>query len=97
MKVTLRIKDDVLRGRDDIEMVVHDIKRIANIKKKDPLQYSYIQDPNTDRLSKVRITFNIRNDDILSELKKELDDYIFSIHARRGNLELMEDVGTDFD
>ena len=100
MKVTLHIKDNILHGRDDMELIVHDVKRIAGIKRNDALRYSYIQDPNTNCISKANIVFNIRDDsknNILSELQNELGNYIFSINARRGDLVLTEDTGTDFD
>lgn len=100
MKVTLHIKDNVLCHEKYMDMFVHAVKRIIGYKKNDTLMYSYIQDNDTGLLQKAYIVFNINDHDknnILSNLQAELGDYIYSINAKRGDLVLTEDTGTDFD
>lgn len=100
MKVTLHIKDNRFRSREEMEMFVHDVRRIASIGRKDPLRYSYIQDDDTHRLSKAFVVFNVKPDEkdfIISNINYELGDSIYSIDIRRGDIVNQEDTGTDFD
>lgn len=100
MKVTLHIKDNVLRQEKDMDMIVHDVKRVIGYKKNESFRYSYIENSKTGRLQKAYIVFNVNDNDknnVLSRLQTELGDYIFSINARRGDLVLTEDAETDFD
>jgi hypothetical protein len=100
LKVTLHIKDNRFRNREEMEMFVHDVRRIASIGRKDPLRYSYIQDDDTHRLSKAFVVFNVKPDEkdfIISNINYELGDSIYSIDIRRGDIVNQEDTGTDFD
>ena len=88
LKVTLRIKNKILRSRDDLEMLIHDIKRIAKLKKHAAMTYSYIEDEKSNRLVDVTVTFNVKDDDdkVISQIQAELNKYIYSINMRRGDL-----------